>query len=151
MTHEPHPGVARPAFLVLVPNYILKIRIRLLRQEPLNEVSRFIGSESEEDPNFIHVSRVEPYGMPRLRCAIPELEEIIRLLWRWRASNFACSLQAKQQQIDDQAVELEHEGRELQTTNQAVRICVVHILIIQLNIVFRSDVIGQIVIHDKSQ
>ena len=38
MFHQPHPGVTRPALLVVVPDNILVVGVRVHRQVPLDEV-----------------------------------------------------------------------------------------------------------------
>ena len=44
-------------------------------------------------------------------------------------SHFACARKAEDQEIEHQAVVLEHEGRELKTANETVRVRVRHVLV----------------------
>ena len=71
--------------------------------------------------------------MPALGCAIAELQEVIRRVW-W-TGDLAGALKAKEQEINDQTIVLENEGRELQTADHAVSVCVIHVLVVELNIV----------------
>ena len=59
----------------------------------------------------------------------------------WWASHIGRTLQAEQEDIDDETVVLEHECRELQATNHAVGIGVVHVLVIKLHVVLAADVV----------
>ena len=54
--HQPHPRVTWPAFLVAVSDDILEVRVGLLGQEALDEVSGLVRGEAEEDPDPINVS-----------------------------------------------------------------------------------------------
>lgn len=46
--HESHSGISRPAFLIVVADNIFIVRIRMLRQVPLYQITGFFGSESEK-------------------------------------------------------------------------------------------------------
>jgi len=50
-----------------------------------------------------------------------------------RTSELRCARQAQHEQVEDEAVVLEDEGRELQAANQAVRVGVIHVLVVELN------------------
>jgi len=49
-----------------------------------------------------------------------------------RSSELRSARQAQHEQVEDEAVVLEDEGRELQTANQAVRVGVIHVLVVEL-------------------
>ena len=87
--------------------------------------------------------------MPDLRRAVSELEKVIRALRRTR--NLAGTLQTEQQEVDDQTVILKDEGRELQTSNHAIAVGVVHVLVVELHVVLGGDVIGEVVVHDQAK
>lgn len=43
--HEPHAGVTRPAFLVVITHDVLIVRVRMLRQVALDQVTCFFCTE----------------------------------------------------------------------------------------------------------
>ena len=43
--HEPHASITRPTFLVIITHYVLIVRVRMLSEVTLNEISSFLGSE----------------------------------------------------------------------------------------------------------
>jgi hypothetical protein len=46
MFHEPHPGIARPAFLVVVADNVLVVWIRMLCEVPLDKIAGFFSCKS---------------------------------------------------------------------------------------------------------
>src|SRR5258708_11819874 len=87
--------------------------------------------------------------MPCLGCGVTELKEIIGHLWR--PSHLASPLQAQDENIKHKTIILEDEGRKLETTNHTVRICMRHVLVSEDSVVFRGDVIGQIVVQNETK
>lgn len=69
--------------------------------------------------NPVDVSGVQADRVASLRGRIAVLEEVVRHLGR--PGHFTCAVQSHDQQVEDQAVVLEHEGRELETTDHTVR------------------------------
>lgn len=63
--HQSHSSITRPALLVVVANDVLIVRIGMLGEVALNEVSRFFRVEAEEDPDSIDVSTIQTN---RMRC-----------------------------------------------------------------------------------
>ena len=68
--HESHSRVSRPALLVVVPDDVLIVRIGMLRQIALNQISRLVRRESEEYPHSINVALVESNRMRALRLHV---------------------------------------------------------------------------------
>ena len=149
MSHQAHPTITGPAFLVLVSNDVFEVRIRVLCQEALNEISGFVRRKSHEHPNLINIAGVQTDRMPSLRSTIPELQEVVGALRR--SSHLARSLQTEKQQINHQTIVLEHETRELQATNQPIAVGMVHVLIAQLDVVLGGYVVGQVMVHDQTK
>lgn len=87
--------------------------------------------------------------MARLRHRVTVLEEVVGQLWR--PCHFTCTLQAKDEEIEYEAVVLEDEGGELQASNHAMCIDVGHVLVGQRRVVLACDVVGQIVIQDETE
>lgn len=46
MLHQPHPGITRPALLIVVTHNVLVVGVRVLCQIPLNQVPGLISRES---------------------------------------------------------------------------------------------------------
>ena len=91
MTHQSHPRVTWPALLVLIPDNVFEIRVRVLGQETLNQIARLIGGEPEEDPDTINVPGVQSDRVADLGVLVLELQEIVRAFWC--TSNLVCTLQ----------------------------------------------------------
>lgn len=89
--HESHAAVPRPAFLVVVANDVLIVRIRILRQVTLDEVTGLSLTEAEDDLQSVDVSAVQPNRMARLALNILETHELIGCTWQSR--KIGCSLQ----------------------------------------------------------
>lgn len=66
-------------------------------------------------------------------------------------SQFGRPLKTKDQEIEHETVVLEHEGRELQTSDKTVTIDVRHVLEREGRVVFGRDVVGQVVVEDQSE
>ncbi len=70
--HQSHSRVSRPAFLVVVADDVLVVRVGMFGQVTLNQISSFFGRESEENVNSIDVSgeksnRVRNFGVNVLK------------------------------------------------------------------------------------
>ena len=74
----------------------------------------------------VDVSGVESDGVSGLCLHILESQEVIGYL-RW-ASHLTGPLQAQYQQVQYQAIVLDHEGRELQASDHTIRVGMVHVL-----------------------
>ena len=48
MFHQPHSSITRPALLVVVTNYVLIVRIWMLSEVTLDEITCFLRCEPEE-------------------------------------------------------------------------------------------------------
>jgi hypothetical protein len=64
---------------------------------------------------------------------IPELQEVVRAL-RW-TSNFAGTLETKQQKVKNKSIVLENKRRELKATNHTVAVNMIHVFVRELNVV----------------
>ena len=70
--HQPHPGVARPALLVVVADDVLVVRVRMFSQVTLDQIASLLGRESEENVDSVDVSgektnRVRYFGVNVLK------------------------------------------------------------------------------------
>ena len=74
----------------------------------------------------INIPGVESDWMTSFCFHILVCEEVVGHLWG--AGHLTGSLEAKDQEIQNQATVLHDEGGELETTNDPVRVCVVHVL-----------------------
>src|SRR6218665_291969 len=80
----------------------------------------------EEHMYTVNVSGVETNGVRRFCSNILEGQKVI---WHLRRSNhFTGSLQAEYQQVKDKAIELDDERCKLQTSDDAIRVRVIHVL-----------------------
>lgn len=127
MLDESHAAIPRPAALIVVANDIVISRIGIGREVALDEVTGFISTEPKQDVESVDIARVETDGMTCFSSRIAILKEVIRHLGRPR--HLTCSLKAKNKKIEDQAVILEDEGRELKTTNETISIGMRHVLV----------------------
>mmetsp|Transcript_45139 Transcript_45139/g.81182 ORF Transcript_45139/g.81182 Transcript_45139/m.81182 type:complete len:243 (+) Transcript_45139:3641-4369(+) len=149
MLHAAHAAVSWPAHLVVVSNDILIVGIWVLSQEPLDEIPRILLTEAEDHDETIHVTAVQANRMPELRVHVLEGEEFVGQL-RW-SCNFRGSRKTKHEEIQDKAVILEDERAKLQTLDETVRVCMVHVFVVDHNVVLGSHVVCNVVIHDQAQ
>ena len=126
---ETHTTISWPAALVVVPNDIVVRRVRVCAEVPLNEVTRLLCSEAEEDVDPVNVTGVQPDRMARLGCRVTVLQEVVRHL-QW-TGHLARALQAENEEIKDETIVLEDESQELEASNQTVRVRVRHVLVRQ--------------------
>mmetsp|Transcript_51851 Transcript_51851/g.121766 ORF Transcript_51851/g.121766 Transcript_51851/m.121766 type:complete len:1251 (+) Transcript_51851:175-3927(+) len=82
--HQAHARVARPALLVVVPDYVLVVGIRVLAQEALDQVLLLLVREAEHDVHALDVAAVEPDRVLDLGCDRVEGEEVVGLHRRAR-------------------------------------------------------------------
>jgi hypothetical protein len=80
------------------------------------------------------------------RCK-PENGEVLNTCLR---SIFKRSL-TQNQQIQHQSIVLDHKRRHLETTNDAITVCVVHVFVVDDNVIFGRHVIGNVVIDNQTQ
>ena len=147
--HQTHAGITRPAFLVVVADDVLVVGIRMLRQVALDEVARFFGSEAEVDVDTVDVARVQADGMGDFRRHVLENQEIVGHLRR--SGHFRGALQTQHQQVQHQTEVLGNERGELKASDDAVRVRVVHIFVVDDDVILGRHVIGNVVIDDESQ
>ncbi|KAG7106874.1 hypothetical protein HYQ44_013852, partial [Verticillium longisporum] len=113
--HQPHARISWPALLALKADNILKVGVGLFREETLDQVTRIFRSETQEHPDLVDITGVKTNRVTGFRLLVTELQEVIGALRG--ARNLAGSLGAKEQQVQDETVVLENEGRELQATD----------------------------------
>ena len=75
--HQPHPGVTRPALLVVVADDVLIVGIGMFGQVSLNQVSGLLSSESEENVDSVDVTRKETNWVRHFGVDILEKIKII--------------------------------------------------------------------------
>lgn len=76
--------------------------------------------------NAIDVSAEKANGMGHLSCNVLEAEEVIWHLGR--PSHFTGTVQTQHQQVHHKPIILDDEGSKLQSTNNPVGVCVIHVL-----------------------
>mmetsp|Transcript_70723 Transcript_70723/g.165865 ORF Transcript_70723/g.165865 Transcript_70723/m.165865 type:complete len:432 (+) Transcript_70723:3649-4944(+) len=149
MLHSAHAAITRPAHLVGVAHNVLVVGVRVLGQEPLNQIPRILLAEAEDHDEAVQVAAIQPDRMPQLSVHVLEGQELIgQLGW---SSDLRGPGQAQHQEVQHHAVVLEHKGAELQTLDEAIGVCVVHVLVIDHNVVLRSHVVRNVVINDKAE
>lgn len=77
MLVQSHTAVLRPASSVRVVDRVLVVRVRVDTEVSLDEVSRLVGGEAEQDVNPVDVSRVEPDWVSGLGRLVTVLQEAI--------------------------------------------------------------------------
>ena len=97
MLHQSHARVPRPALLVVVPDHVLVVGIRVFREVPLDEIFRLFRGEPEEHVDLVNVPAVQADRVPRLRVHVPVGDELVGHLRR--ASNFTRAGQTEHQQV----------------------------------------------------
>mmetsp|Transcript_6179 Transcript_6179/g.20144 ORF Transcript_6179/g.20144 Transcript_6179/m.20144 type:complete len:665 (-) Transcript_6179:1552-3546(-) len=121
----------------------------MLREVPLDELPGLLGVEAQQKVDLIDVPRVEPDGVPRLRRDVLEAQVLVRRLRQPR--ELRRPRQTQDQQVQDEAVELEHEARELEAPAEAVGIRVHHVLVGDGHVVLRRHVVGDVVVDDEPE
>ena len=65
MLDQSHATVARPALLIVVAHYVLVVRVRILRQESLNQVTRVLLIKLDRLKNLfdngLHIYSIKNY------------------------------------------------------------------------------------------
>lgn len=74
----------------------------------------------------VDISAEQPDGMGSFGADVLETEEVVRHL-RW-PGHLTGSLQPQHQQVQHQAIVLDDERGKLQPTDDAVTVCVIHVL-----------------------
>ena len=75
-----------------------------------------------------------------------------KVIWHLRRpSHLTSSLQPEHQEVQHEAVVLDDERGKLQTSDDAVRVGVVHVLVVYDHVVLGSHVVGYVVFHDQTQ
>ena len=97
MLHQSHARVPRPALLVVVPDHVLVVGIRVFREVPLDEILSFLGGEPEEHVDLVNVPAVQADRVPRLRAHVAVGDELVGHLRR--ARDFARAGQTEYQQV----------------------------------------------------
>ena len=82
MLHEAHSAVPRPAFLVVVPDDVLVVRVRIFGEEPLNQFPTLLLGKAKHHEEPVYVPAVEPCWMSRLGLLILKAHELVRKT-RW--------------------------------------------------------------------
>lgn len=126
MLHQPHAGISGPTLPIVVAHNVLIVGVGVLRQVALDQISRLLSSEAEEHVDPVDVAGVESDGVRGLSLHILIGQEVVRHLRG--ACHLTGTLQAQHQQVQHQTVVLHYEGGELQTTDNAIGVGVVHVL-----------------------
>mmetsp|Transcript_79856 Transcript_79856/g.222353 ORF Transcript_79856/g.222353 Transcript_79856/m.222353 type:complete len:322 (+) Transcript_79856:3122-4087(+) len=105
--HATHAAIARPTHLVVVAHNILVVRVGVLCEEPLDEVSGLLLGEAEHHDESVHVPAVQPDRVTQLGVHVLERQELVRQLGRPR--DLRGAREAELQEVKHQAVVLEDE------------------------------------------
>jgi hypothetical protein len=149
MLHQPHPAVLRPALLVVVADDVLVVGVGVFGEVALDELTGFVLGEFEDDVESVDVAHVDADRVFGLELEGFVEHEFVGVLGG--AGELAGAVQAENEQVEDQAVELEDEAGELQALDNPVIIGVVHILEINNHIILRRHILGYIMIHNQPQ
>lgn len=121
----------------------------MLGQIALYELFGLVGREAEQDVNAVDVSHVEPNRMRALDLDVLIGEEVVGQLWR--SGHLARASQTEYEQVEHEPVVLHDERGELQTAYDTVRVRVVHVFVVDHNVVLRCHVVGDVVVHDETK
>ncbi len=121
----------------------------MLSQIPLDQVLGLVSGEPEQNMNPVHVARIQSDRVRRLSVHILKLQKIVRKLW-W-PGHLRCSVQAQYQQVQDQPIILHNKRGKLQAPYNTIRIRVVHVLVIDDDIILGAHVVGDVMVHNESQ
>ena len=147
--HEAHARVARPALFVVVADDVLVVGVGVLGEVALDQLLGLLGREAVQHKDAVDVARVESYRMAHLGGERAEREKVVRQIRR--AGDLGGARQAQQQNVEHQAVVLHDERRELQAANEAVRVGVVHVLVVDDDVVLGRHVVGNVVVENETQ
>jgi hypothetical protein len=112
----------------------------------LNQLPGFLLFKLKKDKEPVNIPAVHANRMSLLSSFVLEAHELIGLLGR--ASQIGCARESQRQQIQDQTVVLENEGGKLQTLEDSVRVCVVHVFVSQHYVVFSCHVVSDVVVNN---
>ena len=91
----------------------------------------------------------ESDGMGDLGVDVLKGEEVVGHLWR--SGHLGGPVEAEDEEVDDEAVVLDDKGGELEAANDAVRVGVVHVLVVDDHVVLGRHVVGNVVVDDEAQ
>ena len=75
-----------------------------------------------------------------------------KVIWHLRrSSHLTSSLQPEHQEVQHETVVLDDERGELQTSDDAVRVGVVHVLVVYDHVVLGGHVVSYVVLYDQTQ
>lgn len=149
MLHKTHPRVSGPALLVVVADDVLVVGIGMLGEVALNQVASLFGGESEENVDPVDIAAEQTNWMTDFGWSVLEGQEVVGHL-RWTC-HFTRSLQAQNQEIQHQSVVLRDERRKLQSANDSVAVRVVHVLVVDDNVILGCHVVSNVVVHDETE
>lgn len=149
MLHQTHSRISRPALLVVVADDVLVVGIGMLGEVALNQVTSLFGGESEENVDPVDIAAEQTNRVTDFGWSVLEGQEVVRHL-RW-TRHFTRSLQAQNQEIQHQSVVLRDERRELQSANDSVAVRVVHVLVVDDDVVLGCHVVSDVVVHDEAE
>jgi len=147
--HESHSRISGPTLLVVVANDVLIVGIGMLGEISLDELLGLLVGESIHDVDGLDVSGIQTNGVLRLHLDVVVGQKVVRQIWR--SSHLGSSLQSKNQDVQDETIVLDDEGRELETSNQSIRVDVVHVLVVEHDVVLGRHVVSNVMIDDESQ
>jgi hypothetical protein len=119
---------------------LLVVGIGVGTEVPQDEIPRLLRCEPEQDVDPIDVSRVETDGVSCLGRRIPELEEVVGHLRR--SGHLARTLESEDEDVEDETVVLEDEGRELKSSDHSEGVDVRHVLVGEDDVVLARTVIS---------
>mmetsp|Transcript_52988 Transcript_52988/g.84249 ORF Transcript_52988/g.84249 Transcript_52988/m.84249 type:complete len:266 (+) Transcript_52988:2003-2800(+) len=77
MLHATHAAIPRPTHLIVVTHHVFIVRIRVLSQETLNKISRFLLGEAEHHDEPIQISAIKTDRVSQLGVHILECQELV--------------------------------------------------------------------------
>ena len=82
MFDKTHSAIARPALLVIVADNVLVVRIRVLSEEALDEVSRVFFIELQHNIDLVNIAHVKTDRVPCFSFHVLETHELVVLAHR---------------------------------------------------------------------
>lgn len=121
----------------------------MLGEVALNEITCLFSTEAQKHPETVHVTCIETDGVSDLSSSVLILQEVVWHLWR--PSHLGGAFQTDNEEIENQAVVLHDERGKLKTTDYAVAVDMVHVLVVNHNVVLRCHIVSDVMIDDKAQ
>lgn len=140
MLDQTHAAVPWPALFVVVAYDILIVWIWVFSEEALDKVSRILFVKLKNYVNLVDIAHVKAYRVAYFSFHVLETHKLVWLIY-WTCK-LKSPLLSKHTQVKHQSIVLEHKARELESSNEAIRVGVTHVLVRHNNVVLRRHVVS---------